>query len=161
MRVCPLRSAPGAIMAGLQCPSTSTAHKAVRGWAGCLPVRTSAGSRRGRPLPHALLPPYPRPQAETAHPPQPQTLRGGQSAPTEARAKGLAASLASLQAAARRVFPAILLQAFTLTFLAEWGDRSQIATIGAHKGGGLCSLGGYLGVVQAEEGSPGTARPAC
>ena len=25
----------------------------------------------------------------------------------------------------------VLLEAFTLTFLAEWGDRSQIATIGA------------------------------
>lgn len=25
----------------------------------------------------------------------------------------------------------MLLEAFTLTFLAEWGDRSQIATIGA------------------------------
>ncbi|KAL6772342.1 hypothetical protein ACKKBG_A29855 [Auxenochlorella protothecoides x Auxenochlorella symbiontica] len=85
--------------------------------------------------------------AETAHPPQPQTLRGGQPAPTEARAKGLAASLASLQAAARRVFPAILLQAFTLTFLAEWGDRSQIATIGLATGSDVVgvTLGGTLG----------------
>ncbi|KFM25220.1 GDT1-like protein 5 [Auxenochlorella protothecoides] len=75
------------------------------------------------------------------------TLRGGQSAPTEARAKGLAASLASLQAAARRVFPAILLQAFTLTFLAEWGDRSQIATIGLATGSDVVgvTLGGTLG----------------
>lgn len=27
------------------------------------------------------------------------------------------------------IFGRILLQSFTLTFLAEWGDRSQIATI--------------------------------
>ena len=29
----------------------------------------------------------------------------------------------------RRFFSRIFLQSFTLTFLAEWGDRSQIATI--------------------------------
>lgn len=28
------------------------------------------------------------------------------------------------------VFSQVFLKAFTLTFLAEWGDRSQIATIG-------------------------------
>lgn len=28
------------------------------------------------------------------------------------------------------VFSQIFLKSFTLTFLAEWGDRSQIATIG-------------------------------
>jgi len=28
-----------------------------------------------------------------------------------------------------RLCPAIVIQAFTLTFLAEWGDRSQITTI--------------------------------
>jgi putative Ca2+/H+ antiporter (TMEM165/GDT1 family) len=33
-------------------------------------------------------------------------------------------------AAASRALPTILVEAFTLTFLAEWGDRSQIATIG-------------------------------
>jgi putative Ca2+/H+ antiporter (TMEM165/GDT1 family) len=28
------------------------------------------------------------------------------------------------------LFSPVLIKAFTLTFLAEWGDRSQIATIG-------------------------------
>lgn len=28
------------------------------------------------------------------------------------------------------LFSQVFLKAFTLTFLAEWGDRSQIATIG-------------------------------
>ncbi len=41
----------------------------------------------------------------------------------------------------------MLAQVFTLTFLAEWGDRSQIATIGlaasSHVGG--VTLGGCLG----------------
>ena len=32
-------------------------------------------------------------------------------------------------AAAKAAATAILTQSFTLTFLAEWGDRSQIATI--------------------------------
>lgn len=34
-------------------------------------------------------------------------------------------------AALQRMVPPVFLEAFTLTFLAEWGDRSQIATIGA------------------------------
>jgi putative Ca2+/H+ antiporter (TMEM165/GDT1 family) len=38
-----------------------------------------------------------------------------------------------LPAAVRRVlfscFSRIFLQAFTMTFMAEWGDRSQIATV--------------------------------
>jgi putative Ca2+/H+ antiporter (TMEM165/GDT1 family) len=28
------------------------------------------------------------------------------------------------------VLPAIVVEAFLMTFLAEWGDRSQLATIG-------------------------------
>jgi putative Ca2+/H+ antiporter (TMEM165/GDT1 family) len=34
----------------------------------------------------------------------------------------------------RRLVSPVLLESFTLTFLAEWGDRSQIATIGASRG---------------------------
>lgn len=41
----------------------------------------------------------------------------------------------------------ILVQAFTLTFLAEWGDRSQIATIAlaAYKDAVWVTIGGILG----------------
>jgi len=45
---------------------------------------------------------------------------------------GKPASSSSISAATRflrRFFPRIFLQSLTLTFLAEWGDRSQIATI--------------------------------
>ena len=47
----------------------------------------------------------------------------------------------------RRVFSPILLEAFTLTFLAEWGDRSQIATIGLAAASDVVgvTLGGILG----------------
>lgn len=36
----------------------------------------------------------------------------------------------TLASVAASVVPAVVLEAFTLTFLAEWGDRSQVATIG-------------------------------
>ena len=42
----------------------------------------------------------------------------------------LAAAKDTLASAAASVVPAVVLEAFTLTFLAEWGDRSQVATIG-------------------------------
>lgn len=47
----------------------------------------------------------------------------------------------------RQYFSAILLQAFVLTFLAEWGDRSQISTIilGARENMVGTVLGGTLG----------------
>jgi putative Ca2+/H+ antiporter (TMEM165/GDT1 family) len=46
-------------------------------------------------------------------------------------AGGAAASLlAGAQKALRSLLSPVLINAFTLTFLAEWGDRSQIATIG-------------------------------
>jgi hypothetical protein len=32
------------------------------------------------------------------------------------------------------IFSQIFLKSFSLTFLAEWGDRSQIATIGCVRG---------------------------
>ncbi|XP_064482331.1 putative divalent cation/proton antiporter TMEM165 [Ornithodoros turicata] len=46
-----------------------------------------------------------------------------------------------------RVFWRILFQAFTMTFVAEWGDRSQIATVAlaAKEGAVAVSLGAILG----------------
>ena len=45
-------------------------------------------------------------------------------------AKGKAAPNAFVQML-RRFLPVVMVETFVLTFLAEWGDRSQIATIGA------------------------------
>ena len=47
----------------------------------------------------------------------------------------------------KKVFSPVLLEAFTLTFLAEWGDRSQIATIGLAAASDVVgvALGGVLG----------------
>lgn len=47
-----------------------------------------------------------------------------------AKPSALAAAKNTLSSAAASVVPAVVLEAFTLTFLAEWGDRSQVATIG-------------------------------
>lgn len=45
-------------------------------------------------------------------------------------ARGASAALASVSNALALVLSRVFLKAFTLTFVAEWGDRSQIATIG-------------------------------
>lgn len=47
----------------------------------------------------------------------------------------------------RRVFSPVFLEAFVLTFLAEWGDRSQIATIGLAASSDVLgvTLGGIVG----------------
>lgn len=55
------------------------------------------------------------------------TTRSAAAAASTSPQKPLSARAA---AAASRALPAVLVEAFTLTFLAEWGDRSQIATIG-------------------------------
>lgn len=54
------------------------------------------------------------------------TAAAGAAKPSSA----LAAAKDTLASAAASVVPAVVLEAFTLTFLAEWGDRSQVATIG-------------------------------
>jgi putative Ca2+/H+ antiporter (TMEM165/GDT1 family) len=66
----------------------------------------------------------------------------------EGGSAGPRAGVASLGAALLRgAMGAVAWQAFTLTFLAEWGDRSQIATIAlaANKDPFAVSLGGVLG----------------
>lgn len=52
-----------------------------------------------------------------------------------------------LLTAVKKIFSPIFLEAFTLTFLAEWGDRSQIATIGLAAASDVVgvTLGGVLG----------------
>lgn len=44
---------------------------------------------------------------------------------------GKAKQRSGLSQLAQKLFSPVLVEAFVLTFLAEWGDRSQIATIGA------------------------------
>jgi putative Ca2+/H+ antiporter (TMEM165/GDT1 family) len=61
--------------------------------------------------------------------------------------KGSRSLSASLMHVLKSVFSPVLLEAFTLTFLAEWGDRSQIATIGVAAASNVpgVMLGGILG----------------
>jgi len=58
------------------------------------------------------------------------TTRSSAAAATSPTKPPLSARAARAAAAASRALPTVLVEAFTLTFLAEWGDRSQIATIG-------------------------------
>lgn len=68
--------------------------------------------------------------------------RGGSPAPSQ----GLPA-ISTIVAGLHAIFSPVLLEAFTLTFLAEWGDRSQIATIGLAAASDVLgvTLGGVLG----------------
>lgn len=67
--------------------------------------------------------------------------------PGKRRASSPSPPAGAAVAALRRIFSPVLLEAFTLTFLAEWGDRSQIATIGLAAASDVVgvTLGGILG----------------
>ena len=56
----------------------------------------------------------------------------GRSANGDGKAKQLRKADSSIRRLAQNIFSPVFVEAFVLTFLAEWGDRSQIATIGAH-----------------------------
>ncbi len=60
---------------------------------------------------------------------------------------GQSAFQASMQTWARRFFTPVFIQCFTMTFLAEWGDRSQISTIAlaASKDPIGVTIGGIIG----------------
>ena len=66
-----------------------------------------------------------------------------------------------------KYLPPVLAQTFVMTFLAEWGDRSQIATIsmGAdYNALGICvggSAGHATATAQSHRCSPGKSPPSC
>lgn len=75
---------------------------------------------------------------------QRRSASGRESGATGAKDKAKRTDLALV---VRRLLPAVFLEVFTLTFLAEWGDRSQIATIGLafDYSVSAVTLGGVLG----------------
>lgn len=71
---------------------------------------------------------------------RPQAAAGAEDPKGTAKHKGMGRVV-------RRLLPPVFLEIFTLTFLAEWGDRSQISTIGLafDYEVSAVSLGGILG----------------
>ncbi|EFN51570.1 hypothetical protein CHLNCDRAFT_27784 [Chlorella variabilis] len=74
-------------------------------------------------------------------------LQSSPKSPKDSGPESKVGALHPLLAAARRCVSPILLESFTLTFLAEWGDRSQIATIGLAAASDVLgvTLGGIVG----------------
>jgi len=62
----------------------------------------------------------------------------GRSANGDGKPKQLRKADSSIRRIAQNVLSPVFVEAFVLTFLAEWGDRSQIATIGV-----TCLPGGF------------------
>ncbi len=58
-------------------------------------------------------------------------LVNGRSANGDGKPKQPRKADSSIRRIAQNVLSPVFVEAFVLTFLAEWGDRSQIATIGA------------------------------
>ena len=73
--------------------------------------------------------------------------RGGATPAPGSNGSGGGTQTSAVVATLRKIFSPVLLEAFTLTFLAEWGDRSQIATIGLAAASDVVgvTLGGILG----------------
>lgn len=58
-------------------------------------------------------------------------LQASETSTDNSNGKAKLRSESTLSQLAQKLFSPVLMEAFVLTFLAEWGDRSQIATIGA------------------------------
>ena len=75
------------------------------------------------------------------------TLENGTGAGHKRRESSTGPAVNPILSAIRKTVSPVLLEAFTLTFLAEWGDRSQIATIGLAAASDVVgvTLGGIVG----------------
>lgn len=89
-------------------------------------------------------------ELQAAHKTSPAASLENGSGTTHKRTPGSGSGILSVNPVVgtfRRMVSPVLLEAFTLTFLAEWGDRSQIATIGLAAASDVVgvTLGGIVG----------------